>query len=107
MVYLCSIRIALTYSALKDLPVCACDIQNAYLQAPSSEKHYVVCGPEFGLENVGKHAIIFLAVYGGKSAGADYWMHVNSAMEEMDFSSRKADTDIWILPALKSNGVEH
>ena len=58
-----SVRIALTYSALNDLPVCACDIQNAYLQAPSSEKHYVVCIPEFGLENVGKHAIIFHALY--------------------------------------------
>ena len=49
-----SVRIALTYAALNNLDVCACDIQNAYLQAPSSEKHYIICGPEFGLENVGK-----------------------------------------------------
>ena len=63
---------SLPRSALNDLPVCACDIQNAYLQAPSSETRYVVCGPEFGLENVGKHAIIIRALYGGKSTGADY-----------------------------------
>ncbi len=37
-----SVRIALTYAALNDLPICACDIQNAYLQAPASEKHYVI-----------------------------------------------------------------
>jgi hypothetical protein len=46
-----SVRIALTYAALNGLPVCAADIQNAYLQAPSSQKHYITCGPEFGLEN--------------------------------------------------------
>ena len=44
-----SIRIAFTYSALNDLDVCAADVRNAYLQAPSSEKDYIVCGPEFGL----------------------------------------------------------
>ena len=57
-----SVRIALTCSALNDLPVCAYDLQNSYLKARSSEKHYVVCGPEFGLENVGKYAIIVRAL---------------------------------------------
>jgi hypothetical protein len=94
-----SVRIALSYAALNDIPICACDVQNAYLQAPSSEKHYDVCGPKFGLENVGKHAIIVRALYGGKSAGADYWRHVRSAMEEMGLSSCKADPDVWIRPA--------
>jgi len=49
-----SVRIAFTYAALNNLDVWAADIQNAYLQAPSSQKHYIVCGAEFGLENVGK-----------------------------------------------------
>eukprot|EP00984_Skeletonema_dohrnii_P005553 scaffold1958_cov91-Skeletonema_dohrnii-CCMP3373.AAC.1 len=53
-----SIRIALTYAAQHNIPVVAADVRNAYLQAPTSERHYVVCGPEFGLENVGKKAII-------------------------------------------------
>ena len=39
-----SVRIAFTYSALNGLPVCATDIQNAYIQARASEKHYVICG---------------------------------------------------------------
>ena len=51
-----SVRIAFTYAAMNDLPICACDIRNAYLQAPSSEKHYIICGSEFGLEHVGKKA---------------------------------------------------
>ena len=68
-----SVRIALTYATLNRLNVCAADIQNAYLQAPSSEKHFVICGAEFGLENIGKKAIIVRALYGGKAVGSDYW----------------------------------
>ena len=44
-----SIRIDLNYSALNDLDVTDADIQNAYLQVPSSDKNYVICGKEFGL----------------------------------------------------------
>jgi hypothetical protein len=44
-----SIRIALTHAALLDLPVMGADIRNAYLQAPSSEKHFIICGHEFGI----------------------------------------------------------
>ena len=61
-----------------------------------SEKHYIICGPEFGLENVGKTAIIVRALYGGKSAGADYWRHVRAAMTNMNFISCKADPDVWM-----------
>ena len=57
-----SVRIALTYAALNSLNVCAGDIRNAYLQAPSSCKDYVICGPEFGIENVGKAALIHRAL---------------------------------------------
>ncbi len=53
-----SIRIVLTYAGLLRLPVTGGDIKNAYLQAPSSEKHFIVCGPEFGTENVGRVALI-------------------------------------------------
>jgi len=102
-----SVRIALTYAALNSLDVCACDIQNAYLQSPSSEKHYIICGPEFGLENVGKRAKIIRALYGGKSAGADYWHHVRSAMEEMGFISCKADPDVWFRPSTKEDGTNY
>ena len=38
-------RVALTYAALDLLDVCTCDIQNAYLQIPSSVKHFIICDP--------------------------------------------------------------
>ena len=56
------------------------DIKNAYLQAPSSEKHFIVCGPEFGIENEGKLALIRQALYGGKVAGRDFWHHLRDCM---------------------------
>ena len=48
-----SMHLALTYAALNDLDVLAADIRNAYLQAPSSQKDYIICGPEFGIKNIG------------------------------------------------------
>ena len=61
--------IALTYAALIDVDVTAAYIQNAYLQAPSSEKQFIICGPEFVLEHVGKIALIRRVLYGGKTVG--------------------------------------
>ena len=48
-----SVHIALTHAALNDLDVFAADIRSAYLQAPSSQKDYIICGPEFGVKNRG------------------------------------------------------
>ena len=89
-----SVRIALTYAALNDLDVCAADICNAYLQAPSSQKDYIICGPEFGLENVGQAALIHRALYGGKSAGRDFRHHLRACMRHLGFVSCPADPDV-------------
>ena len=48
-----SVCVALTYASLNNIPIIVADIQNAYLQAPSSEKHYVVLKDEFGEEHRG------------------------------------------------------
>lgn len=90
-----SIRIALTYAALHHIDVMAADIRNAYLQAPSSEKHYIICGKEFGLENEGRVALIRRALYGGKVAGRDFWHHLRSCMKHLGFESSRADPDVW------------
>ena len=53
-----SVCIALTYAALNIIDVFAADIQNASLQALSSQKDYIICSPEFGVENIGQTALI-------------------------------------------------
>ena len=86
--------IALTYAALNGLDVCAGDIRNGYLQAPSSKKDCVICGPEFELENVGKVALIHRDLYGGKMAGRDFRNHLRSCMLHLGFESCLADPDV-------------
>ena len=66
-----SIWIDFTLAAMNSLNICAPNIQNAYIQAPTVEKYYVSCGPEFG-EHQGKKALICQALYGDKSAGRNY-----------------------------------
>ena len=102
-----SVRIALTYAALNGIDVMTADIKNAYLQAPSSEKHYIICGAEFGLENVGRIGLIRRALYGGKSSGADFWRHLRTCMEHLGFKPCRADGEIWMRPATKATGEEY
>jgi hypothetical protein len=102
-----SVRIAFTYAALNGLDVFAADIRNAYLQAPSSQKDYIICGPEFGIENVGKVALIYRALYGGKAAGKDFRNHLRSCMRHLNFISCPADPDVWMRPAKRSDGSDY
>jgi hypothetical protein len=88
----------MTYAALNGLEVRAADIRNAYLQAPSSCKDYIICGPEFGVENEAKVALIHRALYGGKSAGRDFRNHLRSCMHHIGFKSCPADPDVWMRP---------
>ena len=100
-----SVRIILTYAALNGLDVWCGDIRNAYTQAPSSQKDFIYCGPEFGLENVGKVALIKRALYGGKTAGRDYRNHLRECMNHCGFTCCPADPDVWMRPGVKSNGL--
>lgn len=102
-----SVRIAFTYASMMGLSVMAGDIKNAYLQAPTSESHFIVCGPEFGEENEGKRAIVKRAIYGSRVAGRDFWLHLREYMETLGFQSSKGDADVWFRPAVKRDGTEY
>jgi hypothetical protein len=101
-----SIRIALRHAALLGLPVLGADICNAYLQAPSSEKHFIICGPEFDIENEGRIALIHHALYGGKVAGRNFWHwhHLCDCMDQLGFTSSRTDPDVWLRLSKRSTG---
>ena len=65
-------RIALTYAALYGLDLWAADIMNGFVQAPTTEKYWVECGPEFGSDNIGKQAVVIRALYGMESSARDF-----------------------------------
>ena len=82
----------------------AADIYNAYLQAPLSEKYCIICGPEFGLENIGKFSLIKQEPYGGKVAGRYFWNHFRSCMDMIELESCLVDPDIFKRAANKPDG---
>ena len=61
-----SVRITLTFAALKELQVMSSDIQ---LQAPISGKYWTICEPEFDPDLEGCKANIIRVLYGTKYAG--------------------------------------
>ena len=102
-----SVRIIFAYAALNGLDIYTADIKSTYLQAPTSEIHFIRCGDEFPLEMRGKIAILKRALYGGKSTGSDYWKHIRTCMEHLRFASCKADPDVWMREAVTPDGSEY
>ena len=96
----------MTYAALNELEVTAADVRNVYLQAPSSEKHYIVCNDDFEIEIRGKVVLIRHALYGGKMAGHNYWVHMRACMKEIGFMSCQGDPDVWMTPLKKDDGTD-
>ncbi len=89
-----TVCIALLMAALNDLNVKVGDVLNAYITAPIAEKVWAVLGPEFGID-AGKSAIIVCSLYGLKSTGAAFHVHLASFMHQMGYTSCKADPDLW------------
>ena len=85
----------------------AADIQNVYLQAPASEKHYIICGNEFGIDNAGKVVLTRRALYGGKSSSADFLKHLRTCMEHLHFNPCKGDSEVWMREALDYDGTPY
>jgi Reverse transcriptase (RNA-dependent DNA polymerase) len=88
-------RIVLFLAELNKLELWATDIGNAYLEAFTSEKVYIIAGPEFG-EHEGLILITSRALYGLQSSGA--WWHDRFAdcTREIGFFPCKAEPDIWM-----------
>ena len=101
-----SVRIALTIAALNDLKVLTCDIQNAYLTAKCREKIWTRAGPEFGSDQ-GKIMIVVRALYGLKSSGAAFRALLAETLHDLGYVPSKADPDVWMRPAVKSNGFTY
>jgi len=51
--------------------------------------------------------LIRRALYGGKVAGKDFWVHLRSCMTFLGFTSCRADPDIWMREAVKPDGSEY
>ena len=101
-----SVRLAFLIAALNDLDVTACDVGNAYLNAPCREKIWFVAGPEFGSRQ-GTVIKVVRALYGLKSSGAAWRSMFNSSILDMGFESTIADPDVYRRANAKPDGMRY
>ena len=77
------------------MKVWAADIGNAYLEATTKEKLYILAGPEFE-ELHGHILVIHKALYGLKSSGMRWSQRIRDTMLELNLTPCKADPCVWL-----------
>lgn len=92
-----TLRIAITLGELNGLKIMVGDIGNAYLEAYTQEKVYIVAGPEFG-ELEGHTLIIQKALYGLRTSGKRFHDRLADTLLDMGFTPCKGDENLWIRP---------
>jgi hypothetical protein len=86
----------------------ACDIGNAYLNAPCKEKIWFEAGIECGRNASGKAMILCRALYGLKSSGASWrQMFKNFIESTLSFTPSKVDPDMYYRRNRKVDGKEY
>ena len=101
-----SVRLAFLIAALNDIEIIACDVGNAYLNAPCREKVWFVAGPEFGSRQ-GTVVKVVRALYGLKSSGAAWREMFNGTILEMGFVPTVADPDVYRRANIKDDGFKY
>jgi hypothetical protein len=80
---------------LNGLKTWATDIGIAYLEAETSEKVFIIAGPEF-CELEGQTLVIFKALYGLRSSGLRWSEKFSLCLRDMGFFPSLADPYIWM-----------
>ena len=95
VVSLRGIRLVTFLSELNGLSLWATDIGNAYLEAKTREKVFIIAGPEFG-DLQGHVLVIFKALYGLRTSGKMWHELFSDVMRSMGFTPSRAEPDIWM-----------
>jgi Reverse transcriptase (RNA-dependent DNA polymerase) len=95
VVSLRGIRLTVFLAELNNLTLWGADVGNAYLEAKTREKVYIVGGPEFGALE-GHTLVIVKALYGLRSSGLCWHQRFADVMRAMGFFQCRSDNDIWM-----------
>ena len=88
VVSLRNLRLVIFLGKLNHLDLWGADIGNAYLEAFTDEKLYIVAGPEF--QQLEGYILIFLkAQYGLKSSGKRWAEVIHGILRDMNFYPQK------------------
>ena len=77
------------------MPIWGADIGNAYLEAMTKEKLYIIGGPEFG-DMKGHVLIISRAFYGLRTSGLRWHERLADCLQDIGFVPCKIEPDIWL-----------
>ena len=98
VVSLRNLRLVIFLGKLNHLDLWGADVGNAYLEAFTGEKLYIVAGPEF--QELEGYILIFLkALYGLKSSGKRWAEVIHGILRDMKFLPSKSDPCIWLRKA--------
>jgi hypothetical protein len=95
VVSLRGIRLVVFLAELNDLQLWGADVGNAYLEAKTKEKVYIIGGPEFGTLE-GHTLLIDKALYGLRSSGLCWHQRFADVLRSLGFTQSKAESDIWM-----------
>jgi Reverse transcriptase (RNA-dependent DNA polymerase) len=95
VVSLQGIHMIIFLSELNGMETWAADVGNAYLEAKTSERVYIIGGPEFA-EHEGHVLVIYKALYGLCSSGKMWAQRFSDCLREMGFIPSKAEPEIWM-----------
>ena len=105
VVSLRNLKLVIFLGKLNNLELWGADIGNAYLEAPTEEKLYIVAGPEF--EDWEGYILTFSkALYGLKSSGKRWAETLYDILKGMNFIPSRADQCIWLKKNNKLNLYE-
>jgi len=101
-----AVRLGFILAKLNGLLVCAGDVGNTFLYGKTREKVFIIAGPEFGPELMGKRLIVDKSLYGLKTSAGRFHEHLSVKLKKMGFVPSKADPDMWIRK-LKDGSFEY
>jgi len=103
VVSLRGLRMVIFLSELNKLSVFQTDIGNAFLEARTTEKVYVIAGGEFG--SYKDHIFVIVgSLYGLKTSSKRFHEVLNDVLREMGFFPCVAEPDIW-MRAMNADGT--
>jgi Reverse transcriptase (RNA-dependent DNA polymerase) len=95
------IRAIVFLAEFNQLELWGADVGNAYLEALTKKKVYIIGGPEFG-DLAGHTLLIFKALYGLRSSGLCWHQCFSDVLQTIGFVQSKVESDIWMR---ESNGL--
>ena len=92
------LHLVIFLAELNKLELWGADIGNAYLEAKTKEKLFIIGGDEFGPRQ-GHILIIHKALYGLRTSGLRWHDKFADTLRSMGFTPSRADSDIWMRDA--------